>query len=163
MGTGSKTASVFLRVFELISAAIVAGLVGEYLHYVSDAHAHAESRLVYTVSLAGISLIVCLVCMIPFNFAFYGFVLDFILFIMWMTSFGLLIDVSSYLHPFLSIYLLRRASKLTFFLYSSPVLLAAIPFGIGIRGATTTEGGMSIRYPTSVNPLWEHQHGKSVV
>jgi Membrane-associating domain len=94
MGSGSKVVSVFLRVFELISAAVVAGLVGEYLHYVSDAHAHAEPRLVYTVSLAGISLVVCLVCMIPLNFAFYGFLLDFMIFIMWMTSFGLLVNVS---------------------------------------------------------------------
>jgi len=94
MGTGSRVASIFLRVFELISAAIVAGLVGEYLHYVSDAHQHAEPKLVYTVALAGISLVVCLFCMIPFNFAFYGFVLDFILFVMWMTSFGLLVNLT---------------------------------------------------------------------
>lgn len=48
MGRASKMTSVFLRVMELISAAVVAGLVGEYLHYVSNAHGAANSRMVYT-------------------------------------------------------------------------------------------------------------------
>ena len=94
MGTGSKVASVFLRVLELSSAAIVAGLVGQYLHYVSNAHDAANSRFVYTVTLAGISIVVSLVCMIPLNYAFYGFLLDAALFVMWMTAFGLLVNVS---------------------------------------------------------------------
>jgi hypothetical protein len=90
---------------ELVSAAVVAGLVGEYLHFVSDAHARAEPKMVYAVVLAGISLIVCIVCMIPFDFTFYGFVLDAILFIMWMTAFGLLVNVGLFLSYFtLSVY-----------------------------------------------------------
>jgi len=95
MGTGSKVASVFLRVLELSSAAIVAGLVGQYLHYVSNAHDAANSRFVYTVTLAGISIVVSLVCMIPLNYAFYGFLLDAALFVMWMTAFGLLVNLTA--------------------------------------------------------------------
>ena len=93
MGTGSKITSVFLRIMELISAAIVAGLVGEYLHFVSNAHDTASPRMVYAVALAGISLVVSLICMIPLNYTFYGFLLDAALFVMWMTAFGLLVNV----------------------------------------------------------------------
>lgn len=146
MGTASKVVSVIFRIFELISAAIVAGLVGEYLHYVSEANAHAEQRLVYTVSLAGISLLVCLVCMIPLKFAFYGFVLDFILFIMWMTSFGLLVGVSESFNAFPCVLQKREVNlELTFFIHSSQVVQAAILSGIGIIGATTGAGGISLR------------------
>jgi len=94
MGTASKVCSVILRVGELVSAAIVAGLLGEYLHYVSDAHDSAGSRIIYTVALAGISLVVCLVCMAPVDILFYGFLLDGALFVMWMTAFGLLVNLS---------------------------------------------------------------------
>jgi hypothetical protein len=99
MGGGSKVVSVFLRVLELCSAAIVAGLVGEYLHNISNAHVHANSRMLYTVTLAGISIIVALVCMIPLNVLFYGFLLDAALFVMWMTAFGLLVGVSFIFFP----------------------------------------------------------------
>jgi len=94
MGTGSKVVSVFLRLGELCSAAIVAGLVGEYLHYVSNAHDHAPSRMVYTIALAGISMIVALVCIIPLEVLFFGFILDAALFVMWMVSFGLLANLT---------------------------------------------------------------------
>jgi hypothetical protein len=95
MGTGSKVVSVFLRLGELCSAAIVAAFVGEYLHYVGNAHDHANSRMIYTISLAGISLVISLVCLIPLDVLFFGFLLDAALFLMWMTAFGLLINVSS--------------------------------------------------------------------
>jgi hypothetical protein len=68
----------------------------QYLHYVSNADDHASSRMVYTIAVAGISLLVSLVCMIPFEFMFFGFILDFALFVMWMVSFGLLENVH---HP----------------------------------------------------------------
>ena len=98
MGGASKFVSVVLRVLELISASIVAGLVGEYLHHVHQAHDSPGSRMVYTVTLAGISIVVALVCMIPLRILFYGFLLDAALFIMWMTAFGLLDGVSLHLH-----------------------------------------------------------------
>ena len=94
MGMASKVCSVILRLLELISAAVVAGLVGEYLHFVDQANASANSKMVYTVALAGISLVVCLICMVPLNILFYGFLLDAALFVMWMTAFGLLVNVS---------------------------------------------------------------------
>ena len=46
---------MFLCAIELISATIIAGLVGAYLHDVSDASAQANGRLAYTVAFTGIS------------------------------------------------------------------------------------------------------------
>jgi len=90
MGLPSQIISVVCRVGELISASVVAGLVGEYLHYINDANAHAGSRFVYTVALAGISIFFSLVLMPPLKYSFWAFPLDLSLFIMWMVSFGLL-------------------------------------------------------------------------
>ncbi len=98
MGIASKVTSVVFRLLEVISAAVVAGMVGQYLHYVSQAHDKAIPEMIYAVVLAGISLIVALVCMPPLRYAFWGFVLDACLFICWMTAFGLLVSVSLFEH-----------------------------------------------------------------
>jgi len=90
MGNGSKISSVICRIVELFSAAIVVGLVGEYLHYVADAHENAGPRTVYTEALAGISLFFSIVYLPPLKYSFYGFFIDFSLFICWMVAFGLL-------------------------------------------------------------------------
>jgi len=94
MGWASKTLSVCLRVGELISASIVAGLVGSYLHYVNDAGDSESSRMVYTVAIAGISIFFSLVLMPPLKYSFWAFALDFALFVCWMVAFGLLEDLT---------------------------------------------------------------------
>jgi len=93
MGIASKVISVILRVIELTSATVVAGLVGTYLHYLTDARADADSRIVYTIVIAGISIIFSLVFMPPLKYSFYGFPVDFAIFICWMVAFGLLDNV----------------------------------------------------------------------
>ncbi|TVY43994.1 hypothetical protein LSUB1_G001764 [Lachnellula subtilissima] len=93
MGIGSQVISVIFRLFELIAGSVVAGMVGEYLHYVSEAHDSPSHDMVYTVAIAGISIVVSLVCMPPLKYAFYGFLLDAALFICWMVAFGLLVNL----------------------------------------------------------------------
>jgi hypothetical protein len=93
MGIVSQIISVVLRATELISASVIAGLVGAYLHYLHDAGAEANGRIVYTVAIAGISIFFSIVFMPPLKYSFYGFPLDFALFICWMVSFGLLDNV----------------------------------------------------------------------
>jgi len=95
MGTASKVVSVFFRLVQLASAAIVAGLVGRYLSSVHDAHAHAGSRIIYAIVIAGISIIASLVLMIPWKLTFFAFPLDAILFILWMVEFGLLANLTA--------------------------------------------------------------------
>lgn len=94
MGVASKVCSVILRVTELVAAAIVAGIVGQYLSYINSANGSFDSKMVYTVTIAGLSIFFAIVCMPPLRYSFYFFGLDFIFFILWMVSFGLLVNVS---------------------------------------------------------------------
>lgn len=96
MGAASKAFNVGLRIWELICAAIVTGIVGEYVHYTTDAHAHNDSKIIYTLALGGISILFSLILLPPFKHAFWAFPFDLALFIMWMVSFGLLEGVSSH-------------------------------------------------------------------
>jgi len=93
--TGTSVLSIILRGVELISAAVVTGLVGSYIHSVNNAHDSVESRMAYTMSIAAISLFVSIVLMIPFKFTFWAFGLDLALFICWMTAFGLQLNLIS--------------------------------------------------------------------
>jgi len=95
MGTAHKIVSVILRISELISAVIVAGLLGRYLYLVGLADDHADSRMVYAAVMAGISIVVSLVLCIPLKYSFYCFPLDFALSVCWFVAFGLLCYVSS--------------------------------------------------------------------
>jgi hypothetical protein len=96
MGTASKAFNVCLRIWELICAAVVTGVVGEYVHYTTDGHAHNNSKIIYTLALGGISILFSLILLPPYKHAFWAFPLDLALFIMWMTSFGLLLGVGSH-------------------------------------------------------------------
>lgn len=95
MGIASQITSVVFRAIELTSASVVAGLVGTYLYYLSDAGVEANGRIVYSVAIAGISIFFSIVFMPPLKYSFYGFPLDFALFICWMVAFGLLVNVCS--------------------------------------------------------------------
>jgi ABC-type transport system involved in multi-copper enzyme maturation permease subunit len=97
MGATSKIVSFFLRIVELASAAIVAGLVGQYLHYLTMANSWASSRIIYTEVIAGISILFSILFMPPLKYSFYGFVVDFALFICWMVAFGSLADASRHI------------------------------------------------------------------
>jgi len=94
MGAASQALSVVLRILELSCAAIVAGIIGQYLHYLALADAQAGSRIVYTEVIAGISILFSIILMPPLKYSFYCFAIDGILFICWMVAFGLLANVS---------------------------------------------------------------------
>src|SRR3984957_10131692 len=136
MGLASQITSVVFRAMELISASIIAGLVGAYLHFVSEAHADASGRLVYTVSIAGISIFFSIFLMPPLKYSFYGFPLDFALFVCWMVAFGLLVNVciSSSYHPILSEPNFPSSKVLTQGNSSRGPMLV-VRFGIGKVGA----------------------------
>jgi hypothetical protein len=95
MGTASKTLSVLFRVGELICAAIVVGILGEFLYYLNIANVGANARLVYTEVIAGISIALSIILMPPFMYSFWAFPLDLILFMMWIVAFAILANVST--------------------------------------------------------------------
>ena len=93
IGTGSRVVSVLSRIMQIISAAVVAGVLGHYLHNIHDGGAGSNGRIVYAVVIAGISLLVALLLIVPMKFSFFGFPLDFLIFVCWMVAFGLLVNV----------------------------------------------------------------------
>ena len=101
MGAASKALSVILRIWELCCAAIVCGIVGQYLHYLDRANVSANSRIIYTEVIAGISILLSLILMPPLKYSFYCFIIDAGVFICWMVAFGLLDGVS--FPPFLNL------------------------------------------------------------
>jgi len=95
MGTASKAISMILRVGELICACVVCGIMGHYLSLQNDANASYNSRIVFAVAMASISIFFSLVLMPPLKYSFWAFPLDFAIFICWMVCFGLLENLTS--------------------------------------------------------------------
>jgi len=89
MGEVSKVVSIVLRVWEIICASVVTGIVSTYVHYVQDAHASTSSQTAYAVSTGAISIFFGVVLLPPLKYSFWAFALDFALFVMWMVVFGL--------------------------------------------------------------------------
>ncbi|EED17622.1 integral membrane protein [Talaromyces stipitatus ATCC 10500] len=90
----SRLFSVLLRLAELACAAVVAGIVGYYLHRWSDDHlsAWAQGRWIYTEVIAGLSLLLGLLWLIPTAHTFFIWPIDIIISLCWFAAFGLLVD-----------------------------------------------------------------------
>jgi hypothetical protein len=84
--------SIVLRLAELAFAAIVAGLNGDYLHTVHKVDSWQLGRFIYTEAVAGISILLALIWLIPFSGSFIHWPADFIISVAWFVSFGLLVD-----------------------------------------------------------------------
>ena len=93
MGSASRTVSIIFRVTELVSAAIVAGILGNYLLNIHEAGFRNNNRIVYAISVAGIAIFFSLVLLPPLRYSFYAFPLDFAILVLWMVAFGLLVNV----------------------------------------------------------------------
>jgi len=97
MGMASKVISIFLRGWAFISAVIVTGISGSFIHHLHTHDLGSFARINYTISIAVISIVFSLVLMPPFRYTFWAFPFDAAMFIMWMVAFGLLAGVSSYM------------------------------------------------------------------
>lgn len=91
----ARIAYLSLRVGELAFAATVAGLIGQYLHQVDEANGHPGKRFVYTEVIAGLSILLALIWLLPFTAGFIHYPVDFVMFILWIVAFGLLVNVSA--------------------------------------------------------------------
>ncbi len=85
-------ASIILRLAELAFAAIVAGLNGDYLHAVRKADSWQIGRFIYAEAVAGISILLALIWLIPFSGTFVHWPADLIISVAWFVAFGLLVD-----------------------------------------------------------------------
>src|SRR4051812_45452766 len=84
--------SILLRLAELAFAAIVAGLNGAYLHAVHNASSWQLGRFIYTEVVAGLSIFLAIIWLIPFSGSFIHWPVDFVISVAWFVSFGLLVD-----------------------------------------------------------------------
>lgn len=89
-----RVVSLILRVAELVFAAIVAGVNGEYLHNARGASSWQLGRFIYTEVVAALGILFSLLLLIPFSSTFVHWPLDIFMSINWWIVFGLLVDVS---------------------------------------------------------------------
>lgn len=94
MGVGSKITSIVFRASALVSAAIIAGILGQFLSIINDVNVSANGKIVYAMVIASLALVISIVLIVPCWFTFRAFSLDFIMFLCWMIAFGLLANVS---------------------------------------------------------------------
>ncbi|KAK7413397.1 hypothetical protein QQX98_007699 [Neonectria punicea] len=87
-----RIVSMALRAAELVFAAIVAGVTGEYLHK-SNASSWDLGRFIYTEVVAALSMLFALIWLIPFSGTFIHWPMDIFISILWWVSFGLLVDL----------------------------------------------------------------------
>lgn len=131
MVSGSQISSVVFRVWELICACVVVGLIGTYLSHLGNAHV-TSARMDYVIATASLSIIGLLALAPPFRYSFYACPFDLAMFIMWMVAFGLMIDVNRI--PNIA---LIRAARLDANSYHSLLeQLAVTQYGTGTIGGT---------------------------
>ena len=75
-----------IRIAILVSSCIVAGVVGHYLDVQGKANSKAGKRFIYTVVVAGISILASIVTMIPTTWALTLIPFDFIMFVLWLRT-----------------------------------------------------------------------------
>ncbi|KAK5049059.1 hypothetical protein LTR84_005481 [Exophiala bonariae] len=88
----SRVVSMILRAGELAFAGIVAGVVGKYLHDYRSGSAQPLARFIYIEVLAGISLLLGLLWLLPFSSGFVHWPVDVFISVAWFAAFGILIS-----------------------------------------------------------------------
>ncbi|KAH8668052.1 hypothetical protein BGZ60DRAFT_564337 [Tricladium varicosporioides] len=94
MGTASKVTSACFRVVEFGTSCIILGVLSKFIYVLNQGKGSADSRLIFAISMAAISVLCSLILVAPVKYTFYFFPLDFALFICWITCFALLEDLS---------------------------------------------------------------------
>jgi hypothetical protein len=88
----SRLVSICLRVGELAFAAVVAGIIGSYLHGFDATHSWPGARFIYTEVIAAISILLAIIWLLPFAGGFIHWPADLILCAAWFAVFGLLVN-----------------------------------------------------------------------
>ncbi|KAG5291869.1 integral membrane protein [Histoplasma ohiense] len=89
----SRLISVILRIGEIGCAAVVAGIIGHDLARFDDADSFPNGRWIYTIIVAGISILLGIIWLIPFSQSFTLWIGDLLLSFAWFAAFGVLVDV----------------------------------------------------------------------
>lgn len=94
MGTAHKVISACLRVFEFGCSVIILGILARFFYRLNRIDGPTDSRLVYAITIAAISVTAAIMLVPPVKYSFYCFPLDLALFVCWIVCFALLEDVS---------------------------------------------------------------------
>lgn len=81
-----------LTSFQLVFAAVVAGITGHYLHISKGQSSWHLGRFIYTEVVAGLSILLALLWLLPFSGSFIHWPIDLVLSIAWFAVFGLLVN-----------------------------------------------------------------------
>ncbi|KUI59021.1 hypothetical protein VM1G_08421 [Cytospora mali] len=84
--------SMIFRVAELAFAAIVAGITGNYLHAQHGQSSWSLGRFIYIEVVAGLSILLSLLWLLPFSGSFIHWPADLLLSVCWFAAFGLLVN-----------------------------------------------------------------------
>ncbi|KAF4125775.1 Membrane-associating domain [Geosmithia morbida] len=89
-----RIASIILRIAEIGFGAVVAGVNGDIIDAWTDAGADSWSmgRFIYTEVVAGLSILLSILRLIPLSWTFTHWHADLIISLCWWAAFGLLVD-----------------------------------------------------------------------
>ncbi|OJJ57060.1 hypothetical protein ASPSYDRAFT_91352 [Aspergillus sydowii CBS 593.65] len=90
----SRLVSIILRIAEVAFGAVVAGIVGWFLHTFDDIDVWPKPRWIYTEVIAAISILFGLVWLIPFSSGFFTWPLDLLISFAWFAAFGIQVDAN---------------------------------------------------------------------
>jgi hypothetical protein len=96
MGVASKVILSCLRVVEFGCACVITGVLGKFFRLLNEIDADKNSRLIFAMSMAVISIFFSIILILPLKYSFYAFALDFAFFVCWITCFALLEDVRTH-------------------------------------------------------------------
>jgi occludin/MAL family lipid-associated protein len=131
-GLAHRVITMLLRLAQLACACIVMGILARFCYLITVAQVTANSRIVYTLVIAGITIVFSVLFCAPFNILAIAFPFDFVLFVTWLVAFSLLASVSPSTRE------MSRGTRLTR-RCSNPI--TATLTGSTTTGATTGVGG----------------------
>ncbi|KAI9929969.1 hypothetical protein AWENTII_003579 [Aspergillus wentii] len=88
----SRLVSIVFRVAQIVFGAVVAGIIGHYLAQFHHLEAWPQARWIYTEAVAGVSILLGLIWLIPFSSSFFSWPFDVIISLAWFAAFGILVD-----------------------------------------------------------------------
>ncbi|KAK4934690.1 hypothetical protein LTR10_024108 [Elasticomyces elasticus] len=91
----SRIASMALRVAELVFAAVVIGNISSYLHQYHRNSGLPLARFIYVDIIAGLSILLALLWLLPFASGFFHWPIDLLLSFAWFAAFAILINYIS--------------------------------------------------------------------
>jgi len=89
-----RIVSLVLRVAELVFAAIVVGVTGDYIHTTDNYETSWDlGRFIYTEVVAALAILLAILRLFPFASHFFTWPVDLFVSACWWASFGLLVDL----------------------------------------------------------------------